>query len=423
MTIGERIAEIRKNAHLSQEAFGESLGVTRQAISKWESDGSIPDVDKLILIGKTYNIPVGWILGIEEKNSTEEFTEAQMELIREIVRQCTKEIEHKLNEGPPDPPAETQPPKRKGRKFLIFLAIVAVIIFTVWCSNMSDQLQSLKNSQSHLQNQITNVEGSVYNQTNVLTNQIEEILNAQNSVLADFGYNIVGYDYAADTVDIEVYMVPKTYTDGMTAEFAAASDDKTFTAEGIEGEGHRFKTTITCKSSDCITLTVAITKGDIVETQIIDVVYNAKSATVPSIYFSSSSALWGSTASLMGNEESGYRTEQIYITEDKFSEAYFKGIHITDVTAYIIINGKIADEFVCTKSDHDRDFCDWFAEFPFSYNIKNGDTIHYAAVAADNFGRQHLLYDLRYRVIDDFVEHDESYKYVDHNEDIYGLLD
>ena len=48
MTIGERIAQIRKERGLSQEAFGESLGVTRQSISKWESNTSIPDVDKFI---------------------------------------------------------------------------------------------------------------------------------------------------------------------------------------------------------------------------------------------------------------------------------------------------------------------------------------------------------------------------------------
>ena len=118
----------------------------------------------------------------------------------------------------------------------------------------------------------------------------------------------------------------------------------------------------------------------------------------------------------------GYRTEQIYITEDKYSEAYFKGIHIADVTAYLIINGEVADEFTLQKADTERDFCDWFVEFPFEYELKNGDTIHYAAVATDNYGRQQLIYDLRYRVVDDFVDYDESYK-IDYTEkDIYGLL-
>jgi len=419
MTIGERIAEIRKNSHLSQEAFGESLGVTRQAISKWESDVSIPDVDKLILISKTYNVTVGWILGIEDKTSNEEFSEAQLELVREIVKQCTKELEQKITEGEPYSHPKTPSQKRKGRKFLIFLACAAFIIFAVWCSNLSEQLQSLKNSQNSLQNQITSVESSVFNQTNILTNQIEEILNAQNSVLADFGYNIVGYDYAADTVDIEIYIIPKTYTDGMTAEFAAVSDEETFTASGIEGNGHRFKGVVTCKLSDCITLTVAITSGDIVETQLIDVIYHAKSQTVPTVYFSGSST-WGSTTY---HSENFYHEEQIFISEDKYSEAYFKGIYITDVTVYLIINNKVTDEFICTTSDTNRDFADWSVSFPFDYDIKNGDTLHYVAVATDNYSRQFLVYDLRYIVEDDFIDYDTSYKFTTTDEDIYGLLD
>ena len=66
MTIGQRIATIRKDNQLSQEAFGEQLGVSRQAISKWESDASIPDVEKLILLSRTYGVSINWILGIEE---------------------------------------------------------------------------------------------------------------------------------------------------------------------------------------------------------------------------------------------------------------------------------------------------------------------------------------------------------------------
>ena len=41
MTIGQRIAELRKQHNLSQEALGEALGVSRQAISKWESEVSL----------------------------------------------------------------------------------------------------------------------------------------------------------------------------------------------------------------------------------------------------------------------------------------------------------------------------------------------------------------------------------------------
>lgn len=41
MTLGERIASLRKEKGLSQEALGELVGVTRQAVSKWEADKTL----------------------------------------------------------------------------------------------------------------------------------------------------------------------------------------------------------------------------------------------------------------------------------------------------------------------------------------------------------------------------------------------
>ena len=47
-TLGRRIQEARKAAGLSQESLGERLGVSRQAVSKWELGDAVPDTDKLV---------------------------------------------------------------------------------------------------------------------------------------------------------------------------------------------------------------------------------------------------------------------------------------------------------------------------------------------------------------------------------------
>ena len=49
--MGQRIAYKRKELALSQEALGEALGVSRQAIYKWESDAALPEIDKLQFVG------------------------------------------------------------------------------------------------------------------------------------------------------------------------------------------------------------------------------------------------------------------------------------------------------------------------------------------------------------------------------------
>ena len=91
MTLGERIARKRKELGLSQEALGERLGVSRQAIYKWESDASLPEIEKLIALSGIFSVPVGWLLGVEElppegeAAPAGELTQEQLAMVREIV--------------------------------------------------------------------------------------------------------------------------------------------------------------------------------------------------------------------------------------------------------------------------------------------------------------------------------------------------
>lgn len=56
MTLGERIAYYRGALGLSQGELAEKLGVSRQAVSKWETDTGLPDLDRLIALSGLYNI-------------------------------------------------------------------------------------------------------------------------------------------------------------------------------------------------------------------------------------------------------------------------------------------------------------------------------------------------------------------------------
>ena len=50
MKLAERIQYLRKMKGISQEELAEKAGVSRQAVSKWESDQSTPDVEKVIIL-------------------------------------------------------------------------------------------------------------------------------------------------------------------------------------------------------------------------------------------------------------------------------------------------------------------------------------------------------------------------------------
>ena len=91
MTVGQRIAQKRKELGLSQEGLGDKLGVSRQAIYKWESDASLPEVEKLVALSRIFSVPVGWLLGEEEHpagqadGQSAELTEAQIKMVQEIA--------------------------------------------------------------------------------------------------------------------------------------------------------------------------------------------------------------------------------------------------------------------------------------------------------------------------------------------------
>ena len=50
MTLGQRICQYRKQLNISQEELGDRLGVSRQAVSKWETDLSAPDMNNLLAL-------------------------------------------------------------------------------------------------------------------------------------------------------------------------------------------------------------------------------------------------------------------------------------------------------------------------------------------------------------------------------------
>lgn len=62
MTLGNRLYEMRKEKGLSQEQVAEILGVTRQTVSKWETDQTTPDFDKIIPLCNLYNVSTDELL-------------------------------------------------------------------------------------------------------------------------------------------------------------------------------------------------------------------------------------------------------------------------------------------------------------------------------------------------------------------------
>ena len=82
MKLNEKIYWCRKHAGLSQEALAEVIGVSRQSISKWETGEASPEISKLPLLAKAFDVTTDWLLsedGIPEEEPQAEETAAPAE--------------------------------------------------------------------------------------------------------------------------------------------------------------------------------------------------------------------------------------------------------------------------------------------------------------------------------------------------------
>lgn len=76
MTLGEKLSKLRKQNNDTQEQLADILGVSRQAVSKWESNLTYPETDKLIRISELYNCSLDYLLkDAEETNDKKQSNE------------------------------------------------------------------------------------------------------------------------------------------------------------------------------------------------------------------------------------------------------------------------------------------------------------------------------------------------------------
>lgn len=67
MSFGEKLAKLRKEKGMSQESLAQELNVSRQAVSKWESNSAYPETEKIIAICKLFDVSIDELLGIDSK--------------------------------------------------------------------------------------------------------------------------------------------------------------------------------------------------------------------------------------------------------------------------------------------------------------------------------------------------------------------
>ena len=254
MTIGQRIAQLRKEKGLSQERLGEELGVSRQAISKWEADGAIPEVDKLIALSRLFGTSVGYLLGVEEEPAArqEDAPSGQdADLVEQVLRRYVA--------------AQPKPPGRP--RWLWPAAIAAAAALLLAGSALFENLEEMHGQVADLRNQVGQLQYDVDADISSITRRVEEALATQASLLTGYEVQAVGLDIAAGTISLQLEATPKTVEDGLAMEFLASDGTDTCRAPLQPGEGPEYTALLTVPLTDGLRYYVSFQWADRTETE------------------------------------------------------------------------------------------------------------------------------------------------------------
>lgn len=390
MTIGQRVGQKRKELGLSQEALGEQLGVSRQSIYKWESDSALPEIDKLIALSRLFGVSVGWLLGVEEPPQDDgadaepapeagELTEAQLRMVEEIVARYTAAL-----------------PKAKRRRWPFVLAGV-VLFFAIF--NLFSELNALRSQQGSISSSIAQVQNSVDRQIGSISSRVEEILKAQNSLVADYGVELTAVTPAHNTATFTVHAVPKTYVEGMTVEFIAengeVASDRVAKAGEI-GSNQRFYADLSVPLTDSITISALLISPDGTrQTQLLDQFHGLYSDTLPAVDVQSN-FMWMDLedGALVLTEHSHER--YLWTREQIWSDS---AAAIADVRVGLFKNRQLAAwAEPCEQPDsfHGFEDCSFYCLPELHLDLTAQDTVEIAAVVTDVYGRTIICQDVPY---------------------------
>ena len=86
MDLGKKIFELRKSKNLSQEDVAEELNITRQTVSKWETNQSTPDFDKIVPLCELFGISTDELLKDEGKKEKEDKVESKKNIYEDMTK-------------------------------------------------------------------------------------------------------------------------------------------------------------------------------------------------------------------------------------------------------------------------------------------------------------------------------------------------
>lgn len=421
MTTGQKIAARRKELELSQEALGDKLGVSRQTVYKWENDISLPDIDKLVALSRLFQVPVGWLLGVEEEPEPQsvDFSPEQLKLLEEILGRYQRAEPEELTEGQRKQVEElVGKPTKKRRWWPWAAAGLAALVIAVGGVTLFQRLDQMDRRYYELANSVGNVTSSVNRQIGSITDRVEEVLKAQNDLTADYGTQLVSANLAANTVTFSLRAMPKTYTPGMSVIFLADNGEETLEFTAQEGENGTFTGEAACTLTDVITLSAVFVTGDTRQTQLLDQYVDLYSDSLPQIDVNSLLSIFEVEEYDQGDGSFVIPEEYVTVSDGQNGSsvsAVWEQLGVSQlrkVEVGLFYNEKLVQWLTpCQKPSNYKGFEDedFYRLDPVTLSMEEGDMLEIAARGTDQYGRQWVALGGAFQVKDGELTHPDSY--------------
>lgn len=213
MTIGEKIAKLRKQAGYSQEAFSEMLGISRQAVSKWENGTATPTSENMGQIARLFGVPLSALLDDEDIN---------LGIGEETAEKLSADIDNVSI-------------RTKANRVSAIFTAGAVIVLAIAVIVQSVAIGKLRQQVSYLENEVSMLV-ALRSQVSRLTNYVyaQPVYPSDNSSeFTDYHYKIESYNRENDTAVLNFSVVPADYSRDTTAKIVIKGADNTYSADAV----------------------------------------------------------------------------------------------------------------------------------------------------------------------------------------------
>ena len=243
MTLGQNLQAARKAKGLSQETLAEKIGVSRQALGKWEKDIALPGLDNLQAAAQVLGVSVDTLLGSGCADSAPAVT---LDAMRDLL--AARDAEQ----------------RRRRRLWGLFGAagaIVAVLLLVVQNMTYQRKMQSLTDSYANLQQQL----GSTTAALTARMDELQDAVRQGKSTVLDWQWiplDKLHKDVQNSWMPVLVQVTPSESTAGMTARLSVTYGDTTGLYDMDELPGSCYQAQLVFEVGQTYELTVQWTAPD-----------------------------------------------------------------------------------------------------------------------------------------------------------------